>query len=300
VVVPDARPNPSFGVMLNDVELLNRPELLRPYCETLAVCGVDSVWLGEHLAVVDQYRPGFPGARRTTMRLQADADRPDPFILLTWLASASTTLLLGTSVVLAPLHHPISLAKRAATLDVLSGGRLRLGLGVGWQQEEYAALGVPFEERGRRLDECLTALRQLWASGPSTFAGKYYRFENVHCRPGPVRSRIPIVLGGHSPAALARAAARADGWFPFAIDPDKFADAASRVRAGAENRSVEITAWPGSADPGAQWDAGYVAAFASAGANRIVIRPCWNDSDPLGGLADELRRFSATVLGRES
>ena len=299
-MVPAARPNPLFGVMLNDVDLLNRPELLRPYCETLAAGGVDSVWLGEHLAVVNQYRPGFPGARVTTMTLQADADRPDPFVLLTWLASASAALLLGTSVVLAPLHHPISLAKRAATLDVLSRGRLRLGLGVGWQPEEYAALGVHFEERGRRLDECITALQRLWAPGPATFAGQYYKFDNVYCRPSPFLSPIPIVLGGHSPAALARAASRADGWFPFAIEPDTFADAASRVRAGAGSRPVEITAWPGSADPRAQWDADYVAAYTAAGANRVVMRPAWDDADPLGGLADQLRRFRTSVLSRPS
>jgi probable F420-dependent oxidoreductase len=196
--------------------------------------------------------------------------------LVAYMAACTTELVFGTAVVVAPLHSPAVLAKRAATIDVLAGGRFRLGLGIGWQREEYAAVGASFERRGLRLDECIAAMRALWAEGPSTFQGETVCFDAVHMVPKPLGGRVPIVVGGNSPAAVRRAGRLADGWFPFTIAPDDFARAADVLRhvareAGRAATAVELTAWPGSFDRGRERDVDLVRRYVEAGARRLVI-----------------------------
>ena len=125
---------------------------------------------------------------------------PDPLELLAFLACASSTLRLGTAIVVAPLHSPAVLAKRVATVDRLSGGRVELGLGIGWQREEYAAVGAAFDHRGSRLEECIEAMRALWADHPASYEGQYVSFSRVFSEPPPEKGRVPILLGGHSDA----------------------------------------------------------------------------------------------------
>ena len=123
---------------------------------------------------------------------------------------------LATGVLLLPEHNPVLTAKQAATLDVLSGGRLTLGIGIGWSAEEFAALGIPFARRGQRTAEYVTAMRKLWSDDVATFSGQFVRFDAVRVNPKPVRGRrIPVVVGGNSNAALGRAAAIGDGWYGF-------------------------------------------------------------------------------------
>jgi probable F420-dependent oxidoreductase len=230
------------------------------------------------------------------MRTAASADRPDPLELLAWLAAQSTSLLLGTAVLLAPLHSPVTLAKRAATVDVLSQGRLVLGLGIGWQREEYEAIGVPFEGRGARLEEAINVLRTLWGESSATHQGNHVRFENLWSRPRPVRGTIPIIVGGHSRGAIDRAGRIADGWFPFAIEPEEFARGVMQLNSAAEGRPVEITAWPGSASKERELDLSYVQPYVDAGASRLLYQPQLDPDDPIGSLRDRLSTYREEIL----
>jgi len=119
-----------------------------------------------------------------------------------------------TAVMILPQRNPLVLAKEVATLDYLSGGRIELGIGVGWLKEEFEALGIPFERRGKRADEYVAAMRALWASDGASFAGEFVKFDKVSCNPKPVARSVPIVVGGHSEAAARRAGRLGDGFFP--------------------------------------------------------------------------------------
>jgi probable F420-dependent oxidoreductase len=149
----------------------------------------------------------------------ATADWIDPMIGLSFAAAATSTIGIATGVLLLPEHNPVLVAKQAATLDTLSGGRLTLGVGVGWSREEFDALGVPFERRAARTAEYVAAIRTLWRDDVASFDGEFARFDSVRVNPKPVATKgIPIVLGGNSDAALRRVAAWGDGWYGFNLD----------------------------------------------------------------------------------
>ena len=138
---------------------------------------------------------------------------------LSFAAAATHTIGVATGIVLLPEHNPVLMAKQAATLDLMSGGRLTLGVGIGWSREEFAALGIPFEGRGERAAEYVAAMRTLWRDDIATFEGEFVRVDSVRVNPKPVRDRrIPVVLGGNSDAALRRVAAWGDGWYGFNLD----------------------------------------------------------------------------------
>ena len=190
----------------------------------------DHVVMGEHL---DEYSDpavgGWTGMRQPT---GPDGHFLEPLTLLSFLAARTRRLRLGTSVVLAPLRNAVVLAKVAATLDVLSGGRLDLGVGVGWQADEYRAVGVPFESRGQRLDECLEVCQLLWREPVATYSGPTLSFERVHQMPKPVQpGGVPIWVSGRLNKAVVRRLARfGSGWIPWGMTADEFPGAIRRMR----------------------------------------------------------------------
>jgi|DewCreStandDraft_2_1066082.scaffolds.fasta_scaffold01193_11 probable F420-dependent oxidoreductase len=189
--------------------------------EALEQLGYDSVWSGEHILY---HGPTL-----------------DALVVLAAFAARSERLKVGSSVVLLPLRPPALVAKAAATLDILSGGRLILGVGVGGEYPpEFEALGIPLAERGARADEALRILKLLWAGEPVSFEGRFYRLPGVRLDPPPAQAGGPPVwVGGRSRAARRRAARLGDGWFPYLIDPDQYREGrreieALRARAGRE------------------------------------------------------------------
>jgi probable F420-dependent oxidoreductase len=160
-------------------------------------------------------RAGFPYADDGKIAVPAAADWLDPLIALSFAAAATTTIGIATGVLLLPEHNPVLLAKQAASLDKLSGGRFTLGVGIGWSKEEFDALGVPFERRGARTAEYAEVMRTLWRDDVASYHGSFVDFESIRVNPKPVHGRIPIVLGGNSDAALRRVAAFGDGWYGF-------------------------------------------------------------------------------------
>jgi probable F420-dependent oxidoreductase len=193
-----------------------RPDVIRAVGVAAETAGFATLWSGEHVVMVDQPRSRYPYSADGRIAVDAAADWLDPLLGLSFAATVTATIGLATGVLLLPEHNPVVSAKQAATLDVLSGGRLTLGVGIGWSAEEFAALGVPFARRGQRTEEYVAAMRALWADDVTSFSGEFTRFESVRVNPKPVRDRrIPVVLGGNSEAALARVAAFGDGWYGF-------------------------------------------------------------------------------------
>ncbi|WP_433508249.1 LLM class F420-dependent oxidoreductase [Pseudonocardia halophobica] len=182
-------------------------------------CGFATLWSGEHVVMVERGSSRYPYSADGRIAVPAAADWIDPLIGLSFAAAATSTIRVATGVLLLPEHNPVLVAKQAATLDSLSGGRLTLGVGVGWSREEFDALGVPFARRGARTDEYVAAMRTVWRDDVASFTGEFVRFDSVRVNPKPVRDRtIPIVFGGNSDAALRRVAAVGDGWYGFYLD----------------------------------------------------------------------------------
>jgi probable F420-dependent oxidoreductase len=174
----------------------------------------------------------------------------DPLLSLAWAAAAAPSLQIGTAVLVAPLRHPVLLAKQVSTLDVLTGGRVILGLGAGWMKEEAAVLSTSFENRGTRLQEMIDLMRHLWTGERANFNGRYWTVTNARMHPTPVRRRVPIALGGHSPAAIRRAARVADAWLPHARLPEQLRDEITQLRMESQRSgrdSVEVIVQSGRA-----------------------------------------------------
>jgi probable F420-dependent oxidoreductase len=226
------------------------PAWMRGFARHAEELGYESLVLPEHPLVIGSYSSRYPYGRSGRMPLANDCPVPDPLDLLAFIAACTTTLGLSTGVLILPAHHPVILAKRLATIDALSLGRVRLGIGVGWMREELEACGAEFESRGRRTDESIDVMRLLWSDSGAdgaSYEGEFFRFENAHCFPKPVRTGgIPIHVGGHSPASVRRAARRGDGWQPLGLTGEELADALSLFRkeasaAGRDPDSLEVT-----------------------------------------------------------
>src|SRR3954463_8466955 len=167
-------------------------------------CGITTLWSGEHVVMVDRSASRYPYSDDGQIAVPATAAWIDPLIGLSFAAAATSTIGLATGVLLLPEHNPVLVAKQAATLDTLSGGRLTLGVGIGWSRDEFDALGVPFERRGARTAEYVRAIRALWRDDSASFHGEFVDFESIRVNPKPAGGRIPIIVGGNSDAALRR------------------------------------------------------------------------------------------------
>ncbi len=192
----------------------------RPVIEAVAAAaeqhGFATLWSGEHVVMVDESASRYPYADDGRIAVPAVADWIDPMIGLSFAAAATSTIGIATGVLLLPEHNPVIVAKQAASLDRLSGGRFTLGVGIGWSREEFDALGVPFARRGARTAEYVAAMRTLWRDDVASYSGEFVSFTDIRVNPKPLqRSGIPVLLGGNSDAALRRVAQWGDGWYGF-------------------------------------------------------------------------------------
>jgi probable F420-dependent oxidoreductase len=203
-------------------------------CRRAEAAGFDSVWGGEHVIRPDRIESSYPYTADGEMPGDAETSIPDPLIWLAYVGAVAPTLQLGTCILIVPQRNPVVLAKELATLDVLTDGRVELGLGVGWLREEFDALGIPWERRGARNDEYVAAMRALWAGPHAEYHGEFVDFDPVTCSPRPVNGSIPIMVGGDTPVAIRRAARMADSYFPGTTDPEKLAGLIQDMRRAAE------------------------------------------------------------------
>ena len=265
------------------------PDNAGDYAARAEGLGFDSLWTVEHVVVPKGYRSTYPYSRSGRMAGGAeDFPSPDPLIWLAFAAAATTRIRLATGILILPQRNPLILAKEVATLDRLSGGRVTLGVGVGWLEEEFKALGVPFAGRGERTDEYVAVMRALWTQELASFSGATVEFHDVYLRPAPVQQPIPIVIGGHSERAAQRAGRIGDGFFPAGVQVDALPALVASARQWAERsgrdpQALEITM-------GAKPTPESVAQVLAAGIDRLVLPAPPNPDDletiagALGGL----------------
>jgi probable F420-dependent oxidoreductase len=257
----------KFGLSYNTAVTGTDPANLKAIARHADDLGFESFYVPEHITL-------YPGARVGEVEFAPDLAIADPLECLAFVAASTRRILLGTAVLLLPYHHPVPLAKRLATIDVLSGGRMRLfTIGVSSLPGEAAAVGIDFATRGRRADEAIDVLRALWAGDATgtSFEGEFYSFENVTSYPKPLQM-LPIHVGGSSAAAARRAGRRGDGFF----SGGRLAPAerlalielmhATALAEGRDPGVLEYTRW-GSIDMGRSG----AEAYAAQGVDRLVV-----------------------------
>lgn len=280
------------------------PGYVIPLVEMLDEVGIEIVWTVEHVIMAADYEPLYPYSDDGRAPTAPDTLMPDPLEWLAFAAARTDRLNLGTAVIVASQHSAAILAKRVATLDALSGGRVRLGVGIGWQREEYEAIGVPYRDRGRRLDETIEAMRVLWREDTATYHGKHVHFEDVHMDAKPANGvDVPILIGGSSEHAARRAGRLGDGWYPYVISPEDFEKgvltiAEAAKEAGRDASKVELSIWPASFDFTRTFDLEFVKSYTDAGAERLVISQGESQTIDLAGQRDFIRRYQDEILAK--
>jgi probable F420-dependent oxidoreductase len=236
--------------------------------------GYESLWMGEHVVA--------PSPRVAPSPIEPTTAMLDPLVALAFLAGLTSQVRLGTGIIILPQRNPLVLAKQVASLDVLSGGRLLLGLGVGYLEPEFRAIGVPLAHRGARSDEYLAAMRHLWADEAPAFDGRYVSFSGIDAYPRPVKAEgPPVVIGGHSPAAYRRAVAQGHGWYGFALSPEATATCLAGLRqaAGDVERPAGLGSLSITVTPRGRIDRAAAARYAELGVDRLVLLPPGGDED---------------------
>ena len=258
--------------------------------------GFDSIWTVEHVVVPHAYQSRYPYSPTGRMGSGLeDFPIPDPLIWLAYVASATRTIKLGTAILILPQRNPVITAKAVATLDHLAGGgRVLLGIGVGWLAEEFATLGVPFADRGVRTDEYVAAMRTLWSQERASFAGRFVSFDEVFCRPRPAAGRIPIVVGGDTRAAARRAGRLGDGYFPARGASTELFDEMRRAAeaAGRDPAAIELTV-------SAPAEPGEIEALARLGVSRLAVPVSSGAGLPAQvKTPDDVLRYGKNVIAR--
>jgi len=264
----------------------SEPDALAATAARAEAAGFDSVWAGEHVVLPDPQVPPSPMAPQDPAL--------DPLLALAWAAAATSTIRLATGIVILPQRNPVVLAKQIASLDVLCGGRFTFGIGVGYLEPEFSAIGTDFESRGALTDEHLDAMASLWYDDHPEHHGVTMDFAGIDAHPRPVQRPIPIVVGGHSASAYRRAVRRGNGWYGFAMTPEsaavsleQLAAAAARVDRPAELGELEI-----SITPRGRLTAERAAAFAELGVHRLIVMPPPAAADPAATIDEALAAVS--------
>jgi probable F420-dependent oxidoreductase len=251
----------KFGVYLIEsangvaprAESLASPSYLGEVARRAEEVGFDSIWIPDHVVMPVRYASRYPYQDYEGDEFKRypwdEAGFPEPLTALTFVAAVTSRVELCTGVMILPERNPLFLAKQAATLDRLSDGRLRLGVGIGWLREEFEAMGIPWERRGTRAEEAVAAMRALWAEDQATYHGDTVSFDRVRCLPRPVNGAIPILVGGHSEPAARRAGRIGDGYIPIIGSGDSFQDETRRLvgvmreeaeRCGRDPSAIEV------------------------------------------------------------
>lgn len=252
--------------------------------------GFESLWTVEHTVLPGGYESAYPYSDDGKIAGgNNEIPLPDPIVWMAYVAAATSRIKLASGIIILPQHNPVVLAKQVGTLDHLSGGRIILGIGVGWLKEEFDALGVPFAARGRRTDEYVAAMRELWSARAPTFEGEFVSFKEAYCLPQPPNGRVPIVIGGDSTYAARRAGRLGDGYFPARGAPVELFDLVRKtaVEHGRDPDAIEFTvAMPD--------DPGDIPKLAAMGVRRVLV-----PVTPMAGLPAKVKSPEDALKWRE-
>ena len=289
-----------FGVRMVGASMRDIAAIARVYDGA----GFESVWVPDHIAFPDEMPTNYPYRSEGMLPFETDVALYDPWIWLSYVAACTTKINLACGVYIQPLRHPLALARDLVTLDRLSSGRVILGAGVGWLEDEFRWLGETFQNRGRRMDASIDALQALWTEDVVTVENEFYNFGPLRFNPKPLQRSIPIEIGGRSEAALTRAAVRGDGWIEVGsrtIDAfrETVADIHQRRANAGRSGPFQVTV----SDRQLMKSASYGELF-NAGATRLIIDPPRTPSGRIEPQAVEhwaqhfadnvIRRFSST------
>ena len=287
----------KFGVAFANIGSFAEPPEAVRLARAAETSGFESIWTVDHVVVPGGYRSKYPYDPSGRLPSGEATVFPDPLIWLAYVAAVTSTLRLGTGILIVPQRNPLVLAKELATLDHLSGGRVILGAGIGWLEEEFRALGVPFAGRGKRTEESVAAMRALWSQEQASFEGSTTSFTDCFLRPQPPGGTIPVHVGGSSPAAARRAGRIGDGFFPLGVRPDELPPLIDIVRSSAEDAgrdptTIEVTVPSNTTD--SQVALAEVTVLAESGADRVLVPAVLFGADLEGSLA----RYGEEVIGR--
>ena len=287
----------KFGVAFANIGPFVEPAEAVALAEAAESAGFESIWTVDHVVVPAGYESAYPYDPSGKLPSGEATVFPDPLIWLSYVAARTSTLRLGTGILIVPQRNPLVLAKELATLDHLSGGRMILGAGIGWLEEEFEALGVPFAGRGQRTEEAIAAMRALWSQEQASYGGNTTAFRDCFLRPQPRGGAIPVHIGGHSEAAARRAGRIGDGFFPLGVAAERLVSLLDVMRrsadgAGRDPATIEVTV--SCAVTAGEKAVAEVAELAQSGVTRVIVPAVMFREDLAGSFA----RYGADVIGR--
>jgi probable F420-dependent oxidoreductase len=280
----------QFGLFGINVGVCASGQTAAQIARAAEAVGFESVWTAEHVVLPDPQTPPSPMPPETPFL--------DPAVALTLVAAHTQRVRLGTGIIILPQRNPLVLAKELASVDVVSGGRLIFGLGIGYLKAEFDALGAPFEHKGARAIEYLEAMLALWTSDKPAYHGRFVSFAGIQALPRPVQTpHPPVIIGGQTPQAYRRAATHANGWFGFALDPAGTAGCLADLRTALAEQSRPSALGPLeiSITPRGPLDLDTVKRFADMGVHRLI--PYWPFPNE-AALRDRIARFGDEVIAK--
>jgi probable F420-dependent oxidoreductase len=287
----------DFGIAFANTGPFTRPDAAAEFAAAAEAAGFESLWTVEHVVVPSGYESTYPYDPSGKMPGGETSPIPDPLIWLSYVAAGTSRIKLATGILILPQRNPVVLAKELATLDRLSDGRMLLGIGVGWLEEEFDAIGVPFRERGRRTDDAVAAMRSLWTGEPASHHSDFTDFTDCISLPRPTQGTVPVHVGGHTDAAARRAGRLGDGFFPGKGTHDELSRLYDVARAAATEHgrdadAIEFTTGGNGAIGSGALDE--VRALADIGTDRVILPAFlfWEDT------ADALARYGDEVISR--
>lgn len=258
----------KFGLFGINMNVCSNPEVAARVAKAAEAAGFESVWTGEHVVLPDPQVPPSP--------LPPSYPLLDPAVSLAFIAAHTTTIRLGTGIIILPQRNPLVLAKELASVDVVSNGRLIFGLGIGYLKPEFDALGIPFDKKGARSMDYLQAMQTVWTQEKPAYQGQFVSFGGIQALPQPVQKpHPPVVIGGHTKEAFRRAVQHANGWYGFALDLEKTAECLAGLKKAAQevNRPTSLGSLDISITPGPTLDLDMTKRFATLGVHRLIPFP---------------------------
>jgi probable F420-dependent oxidoreductase len=274
---------------------LARPDLITATAIHAERLGFSTIWAPEHIVLLERFSSRYPYSRGQDLPIRLDTGLLNPFIALTYAAAQTKRVRLATGICIAPEYHPLLLGKLAASLDYLSGGRFALGIGVGWLEEEFKALGIPWERRSKRTREYVEAMRSLWGDELSKYQGEFVQFDGARSYPKPISgARLPVLVGGQTEAALKRAAQYGDGWCGFNLTAEETAEKIKRLRQLLKENNRTEDGFEFSMSPLASSTPSDLKSYHDAGVDELYLTPVFqrqmNTEGEVVALLEELAR----------